>query len=262
MKLKWYQILKWILLFAYLIVISGFTSNKQNSIICQHYEIIIIGQDKFITEEIVEKMLIINNIVLDSCVVDNLNFDEVENILASHPAVLRADAYKDFSGNIYIKLTQRKPVFRVITKDNYSYYIDSRAEIMTLSEIYTSHVPVVSGHINELFTETYYKPELINSQAYPYDFTIRDMYDFVDYLSKHDLWKYQITQIYINKNYQIELIPRLGHYTIILGKLDNYNYKLNKLEALYRSAFDEIYRNDYSAIDLRYSDQVILKKRI
>ncbi|MFY9590545.1 MAG: cell division protein FtsQ, partial [Bacteroidales bacterium] len=75
------------------------------------------------------------------------------------------------------------------------------------------------------------------------------------------LWGSQVEQINISPKGDIELVPRVGNHVIILGNLDNYEYKLKKLETLYLKGFDIVDWNKYSSINLKYSDQVICKKR-
>ncbi len=250
MKNNLFNILKWILLSAYLIVILGFSENKRNSLICKDFRITIEGEHKFINEEIVKDLLINNGIILDSCLIDNINFDNINRTVRAHPAVLTTQTYSDFSGTIYIRIKQRNPLLRVMTKDNNSFYIDTEGYKMPLSNHYTAHVPILSGSIKNTDFE---KLKLNNYFS--------DLYNFIIFTQSHDLWKYQIAHIYITDNKEVELVPRLGNHIIYLGDLNNYEYKLKKLEALYETSLKNINWELYSGIDLRFSDQIILKKR-
>jgi cell division protein FtsQ len=48
---------------------------------------------------------------------------------------------------------------------------------------------------------------------------------------------------------------------ILLGGLDGYETKMNKLEAMYCEGFDITGWNSYSLINLKFKDQVICKRR-
>lgn len=258
---KWLNFLKWVFLIGYLMFIFGFTGNKKEALICNDYKIFVNGPHNFIDKEIVENLLINNDIKIDSCIIDNLNFDKIEKVIETHPAVLKSEVFSDYYGKISIEICQRNPVLRVITSDNTSFYIDSEGAKMPLSDNYTAHVPVLSGNIDKLLVKSLTNPKVIDRPDYKYSYSLNDLFEFTNYLQGHDLWQYQITHIYINNNRNIELVPRLGNQILILGDLENYSYKLRKLEILYRQMFHELNWDSYASIDLRYSDQVILKKR-
>ena len=84
-----------------------------------------------------------------------------------------------------------------------------------------------------------------------------DLYDFVEFLENDDFWHAQIVQINVTPNQQIELIPRVGDQVILLGKLDGYKKKLDKLETFYTSVMNKRGWLGYKEIDLRYHGQVI-----
>lgn len=262
MRKNWLFILKWAFVIAYLILVLGFTEKKKSEQICNNLNIIIHGNENFISEEIVENLLITNDINIDSCIIDNLNFDEIEKLIQEHPAVRSAEAFSDFLGNVSIKVIQRNPVLRVITKDNQDFYLDDEYKTMPLADYYTSHVTVLSGNISSEFVNTIISEEDKNHAETKLDnYSMYEILQIFDYIINHSLWKYQITHIYINEKMEIELIPRLGDHLIMMGYPDNFKYKLEKLETLYEQKFNEIDWDSFYKIDLRYSDQVILKKR-
>ena len=59
------------------------------------------------------------------------------------------------------------------------------------------------------------------------------------------------------ENKKIELVPKVGLYTITLGTLDDYETKLKKL---YARGFNVIGWNRYRMIDLQYKDQIVCDK--
>ncbi len=252
MRNNWSNILKWFLLIIYLILIIRIIAGKKQSEICYEYYVSINGAHEFINKEIVDKLLITNNIILDSININSINFEKIEKIIGSHPAVLNAEVFNDYSGNIFINIKQRKPILRVITKENTSFYIDSEGEMFPFEDYYTAHAPVLSGNVSN---------KILNNPADDYELSLSDIYDLIVYLNEHDLWKYQIAQIFVNQDKELELIPLLGDYIINLGGAANFQYKLSKLEAFYKTTFESINWYLYSEVDLRYSDQVILKKR-
>lgn len=238
----------------------GFASKEKQRLICSEIIIEVDNNHKFIDKETVEKMLITNNINIDSCIVDKLNFGEIEKIIESDPYIKQADVYSNFSGQVFITLKQKNPVMRIITKNNDHYYIDDECKLMPVCSKYSANVIVVNGEISEDFFNPGFRPQII-SDSITGDVNLPKLFNFVEYINGHDLWQAQIEQIYINDNMEVELIPRVGNHIIILGNLENYKYKLGKLEALYKKGFALTDWNIYSSINLKYSDQVICKKR-
>ena len=260
MKKKLLTILKWSLLGLYILIMLGFASKKMDNIVCSKLVISVDNAHKFSDQKAVEKMLITNNIKTDSCIIENLNFDEIEKLLESDPYIKNAEVYSKFDGELHISITQRNPVMRIITKDNNSYYIDDQYTKMPVCMHYSANVVVVSGEISEDFINKGFTKEITQNQACT-DVNLYTLFQFVNYINQNALWKSQFVQIYINEENEIELVPRVGNHVIILGDLNNYQYKLWKLEALYKNRTSVKDWNIYSTINLKYSDQVICKKR-
>ena len=238
----------------------GFASKEKKSLLCTEIIIDVDNTHKFIDKETVEKLLITNNIKIDSCIVDKLNFGEIEKIIESDPYIKQADVYSNFSGQVFIKLKQRNPIMRIITKTNKHYYVDDECKLMPISSHYSANVIVVNGEISEDFFNPGFKPQMTNDTITG-DVDLLGLYRFVNYINSHELWQAQIEQIYITENMEVDLVPRVGNHVIILGNLENYKYKLGKLEAMYKKGFALTDWNIYSTINLKYSDQVICKKR-
>jgi len=260
MKRKLLKILSWSLLIAYVMFMLGFAARKKDNVICTKLVITVDNAHKFTDQQIVEKMLITNNIKVDSSIIDKLNFDEIEKIIESDPFVRKAEVYSDYYGQVHINIMQRNPVMRVITKENKSYYIDDECKVMPVCSHYSASVIAVNGEIDEKFLNPGFKPEL-STDSIKSDLTLNKLYHFVNYINANELWQSQFEQIYINQEKEIELVPRVGNHIIILGDLNNYEYKLGKLEALYKKGFALTDWNIYSTINLKYTDQVICKKR-
>ncbi len=260
MKKKILTILKWSLLSAYILAMLGFAAKKKDNIVCTALLISVDNTHEFISQETVEKMLITKNIIIDSCIIDKLNFDEIEKIIETDPFVNDADVYSNFYGEVHIVIKQRNPIMRIITRDNNSYYIDEDCKLMPVCNHYSANVIAVNGEIDADFLNPGLAPD-IGRDSISGDITLAKLYNFVNYINDNELWKSQFEQIYINQDMEAELIPRVGNHVIIMGNLENYEYKLGKLEALYKKGFVLTDWNIYSSINLKYSDQVICKKR-
>ena len=55
--------------------------------------------------------------------------------------------------------------------------------------------------------------------------------------------------------------PRVGDHIVYLGKLDQFEDKLDRLKVFYKKALNEVGWNKYSRISLEFNNQIICTKR-
>jgi cell division protein FtsQ len=67
--------------------------------------------------------------------------------------------------------------------------------------------------------------------------------------------------VHVKSASDVKLVPREGNEIIHIGALSGYEYKLDKLKAFYRSAYPAGVKSPYSDIDLRYSNQIVCKRK-
>jgi len=193
---------------------------------------------QFITKESVEKILL--GIDLKKIAVEEGGLEKIENFLQEKCRVIqRVECYKTGAGTLKIDIWQKQPLFRVMGNKNY--YIDNTKGDIPLSSDFTAFVPIVTGNTDKAFLT-------------------EKMFDFVCFLEDDSFWRSQITQIHIDKNYEITLIPRIGKHTILLGTLDNYEQKMKKLLTFYKKVSKETGWNRYSEINLQFKDRIICTK--
>ncbi len=264
-KLAILNFVKWLLVVSYLAVSLAFVSSRSHQVSCSSINIIIADsiENQFITKAEILKTLERHYSNLIGIPLKMINTHEIEDHLTSMQALKRVDAYKTLDGKLTIRVEQRKPMMRVINRYGQSYYIDIEGEIVPLSSKYTSHVLVVNGNIIEPFE--------IGSKVRVMDWAgdvmnehtplICRLYDFARYVTNNNFWNAQISQVYVNSPTNIELIPRVGPHTVILGSLDGYEKKLEKLKLFYERALPEEGWNKYKEINLKYRNQIVCTKR-
>lgn len=93
------------------------------------------------------------------------------------------------------------------------------------------------------------------------EFAKNDLYNFVLFLQKDRFWNDQIVQIYVNADHDVELVPLVGNQRILLGSLDDYPEKLEKLRLFYDQAIPKVGWEKYSMINLKYKNQIVCTKR-
>lgn len=87
---------------------------------------------------------------------------------------------------------------------------------------------------------------------------------FVQFIEEDDFWRSEVVQIVTRATpsgaMEVELIPRSGRHTILFGRLEQEDAKLDKLLRFYRKGLNNIGWDEYKTIDIRYNDQVVCRK--
>jgi cell division protein FtsQ len=266
--MKWrvivFGVIKWLIVISYLILTLSFVRLRSQQVVCSGIQINISDslQNAFITKEDVKKLIEKHHKNLVGIPVSMINTYEIEQYLKKMQSVKMAEVYSNIDGIINIDIKQRKPMVRIINRYNQGYYIDSEGQILPLSSKFTSHVLIMNGNIIEPFE--------ISSNIKIMDWCdgrtgdiplICKLLEFAKYITQDEFWKAQISQVYVESSTRIELIPRVGAHTILLGSLDGYEMKLKKLKLFYETALPEEGWNKYKQINLKYSNQIVCTKK-
>jgi len=249
---------------AYMVLISGFVNSREKELLVA--DVIIIVKDslesKYINRERIFKILENNNFIFEGKAIDEINLNELEKFLGSQQIIKSAEAYFGGPGILKIDIRQREPFIRIINASGKGYYLDEEGFIIPLSEYFSPHVLLATGFIREPFTINQASHLFIHN----YDSisksnrVIRDIYILGQFISKDDLWKSQIEQIYVNSKYEFELVPRVGPHIIEFGNIEDMEEKFAKLKLLYSQGFASNGWNQYQKINLKYKNQVVCTK--
>ena len=202
---------------------------ERNEYLCQGVEIIVRDSlDKQFVNESDKKLSAINT-------------DSIEKHLIKNEMISEAEVYKTPSGKIKLEVTQKMPILRVMSA-NGAYYVDNKGTTMPISQRYVAHVPIATGYMEKEFAEN-------------------ELYEFALFLQDNEFWNNQIEQICVFPNKEVELIPRVGRFRIVLGSLDDFEEKLNKLRLFYDQAIPKVGWDKYSVIDLKYKNQIVCTKK-
>ena len=131
-------------------------------------------------------------------------------------------------------------------------------------------VPFANGFIYDKEAghkvRTVEKNEISDTSFHP--LTIEKVYMLADYIRHHEFWNDQVQQVFVNADGDLELIPRVGNHTIILGDVTagqngekELNEKFKKLFLFYKEGLSKQGWDKYSAINLKYKDQVVCTKK-
>jgi cell division protein FtsQ len=256
------QILSFAAILAYLVIGLGFTSSKIAGTECNRIEINMkdSAQSGFFTRREIESRLLNGGKGLLGYPVNEINTREIEMKLLKSPYFKRADVYTNVNGVLSVDIVQRKPVVRIITRSQSSYYLDDEGFILPARGAYAPHVLVANGYFTEgsELSRAIRLDSLQNIGAYKEWF---DMLELSRFIRNDKFWNSQIVQVYYNRNGDFELIPRVGAHQIILGDMTDYVTKFEKLRIFYREGLNYQGWNQYERINLKYNHQIVCTKK-
>ena len=253
----------WVVLFAGIFFLMAFAETKRNTTPCKNIDIRVVQNDTdfFITPAEVRSLIAQQQGVLTGKPMDKINILQLEKMLSANPYIADAQVYATLDGNLEMKITQKKPIVRIINSDDESYYLDADGYVVPLSSNYTARTLVVNGNINEpykMYANKNIKKSMNDTSMHT---ALKGIYKLSDYIYHNAFWKAQITQVYMDSTNDFCLIPRVGRQRIIFGSADDMDQKFAKLWILYHEGLNSTGKwNDYSTINLKYKHQIVCTK--
>lgn len=241
--MKWIKIISQFLFVGGVIFLLAFTNTRYINKTCIDYRINLADENtSLITRgEIILLMESIQDSIVGTTITE-VPIYEIERKIESLNDVQNAEVYINIEGMLHIDVIQKKAIVRISPKEGKDFYMDSEGSIFGLSHNYTEHLLIANGNIQD---STDYMTVL----------------DLAKYISSDSLWNAQIVQIYLKDNKEIELVPRVGNHTILLGDITNYQEKLRKLYLFYEKGVNQVGWNDYKEINLKFRNQIVCVKR-
>ena len=236
---KFVIILKWGSILIYIILMTAFISFKNKSLVCTDIKVTVTDSlsNRFVTSAEIKKMFLQTYPKLLGSPISEMDFEEMETIVEMHPAVKSCQIFNNAKGIINVEVIQYVPILRVFS-GSASFYLDEFGNKIPISDRFNMRTLVVSGSIP---TNT---SELI---------------DFAKFITKDAFWNAQIEHIYIQRNNEYILAPRVGDHLIQIGKPNDFELKLKYLRAFYKQVPPTTW-NDYKVINLKYKDQIVCSR--
>ncbi len=242
----------WVLLCSGLIILISIANNEENELVTKKVIIQIYPEYiEFLNRKKVIKTITNNGNISDltSKKITDLNTSGLEKALTKNNFIEEAKVYNDLNGNVYIKLVQRVPILRIYRGNGVNYYIDKYGVKFQTSDNFTAHVPIANGNIFERF----------NPGDTVYSFVANELLKIASYVDKQMFWKAQIEQIFVTRDNEFILIPKIGNHKIILGDANDLEIKFDKLFVFYKEGLSRVGWNKYATIDIRFDKQVVCK---
>ncbi len=254
-----------ILIVIAFVISVGFASHKQSIMPCSGIIINMLdsSENDFVDENDIKQIIHNKFGSLTDKSIASINISLLEKIINTNPFICNAEVFSTIDGKLNIEVKQRIPVLRVINYNNESFYIDREGIFMPRSEKFTARVPVANGYIFDRESE---KKVLNNFDRKPTDTIasksrIEQLFHIISFTNQSSFWNSVVEQLYVNANGEIEMIPRVGNHSVILGDDNFLEAKFEKLFVFYREGLNKIGWDKYNKINLKYKDQVVCTKK-
>ncbi len=167
---------------------------------------------------------------------------------ASHVPYLRdISTSVSVSGKVVVRAAQRRPIARLFYGVR-ELYFDEEGVMMPISRTGDCNVLVAGGN----FTEPL-RLDSLNSQT-------QALVTLANFLDNERKYRTLVDQIYIERDGDIMMVPKLGDHIIELGTTDDLDTKFSNLLAFYRRGMPRAGWNTYSKVSLKYRGQVVCTK--
>ena len=192
---------------------------------------------------------------------DKVDETGIEQRLRAIPCVAEADVYHTMDGILHVKARQREPVVRVVNADGTGFYIDKEGWTMPLNANYTARVLVVTGQLAEPFSTCDPVNVTVGNDSIVEHTHSRAIHAMALTLMADPLWSAMFTQAVMDSEGDVTLIPNVGMMRIRVGDGTRLAPRLAKLRTFFTEGIPQTDWRRYSAIDLRFDDQVVCTKR-
>jgi cell division protein FtsQ len=180
-----------------------------------------------------------------------LPIGEIEALLERQAFIANAEIFIQMDGEVNVKIDQRTPLVRIINNHQESFYLDQDGDRMPFSAAYKKPMITATGHIQATQTDSLKPAKAKNLKA---------IYRVSQRIKRDSFLQALTGQLYVTKNQDIHLIPRIGDQTIILGQARDLRDRFAKLKAFYRKVLPHEGWYTYQEINLKYDKQIVAKK--
>lgn len=197
---------------------------------------IVHNETLLITENMVNKLLIENNLHVSKMLKEKVDLNKLEVLCVKHPMLLESNIYKTIDGKLVVKVRQKKPIARFQVPGEVC-YVSNDATVIPLSEVASARVPMVVGDKSLVWN--------------------KEMVEMLDYIANDSFLKQHITAVKIESEQQIYLQNRHFDFVVEFGSWHQYQDKLLKYKAFILKAGEEKSLEMFEKINLKFQQQVV-----
>lgn len=237
------KVLFLIVLLVYLVLAFTNFNKPDDKAVCRQVDIVVDDSTKagFIQVDEVVRILKSKHLYPEGKRIDFVDSRKIEQTLLENPFIENVLCYKTAADGLRIEVSQRLPVMRVMSDSGGNYYIDRNGRVMPQLN-YPADLVVATGNVTPAYARTHLVPigKLLQNDSF---------------------WNDQIVQIHVDRQGNLELVPRVGDHLVYMGSPSGFRRKLNHLKIFYEKVLNKVGWNKYSLISLEFDNQIICKKK-
>jgi cell division protein FtsQ len=181
--------------------------------------------------------------------VTEIDLGRLEQLLKDNIWIRNAEMWFDNGNLLHIEVWEREPVARIFTTAGNTFFIDSSAVQLPLSEKIITNLPVFTGIPDKnIYTR---KDSML----------LQDVKQMAIYILHDAFWQSQVEQIHYTGEEKFEMIPLVGNHIVKIGDGKNIDSKFSRLMTFYKQVLAKTGFDAYSIVDVQYTGQVIGTKR-
>lgn len=238
MQINW-NYFKIIALLAVVTGLYAFSNERSRMRKIDDIEIEFVGdQTLYLTEDVVNKLLIQNYGSLTNVPKEKLVLNTIEKVIEANKMVKNAEVYLTVNSKLATKITQRKPIGRI--EGNSKFYLDDEGKQMPFSVSHSARVPIITGNITGK--------------------SLEDVYEILTYINEDEFLRKNVIGIHIEADDKYQLKFRMEQFVVNLGDIDNLEEKFNNFKAFYAKANKDKSLEEYNIVSLEFNNQVVCTK--
>lgn len=202
------------------------------------YEIMDQKERQYVTPGELNTLLRNENLYPVGQLIDRGRLHRIEQTVLHHPMVRTAECYTTPQGVIYVRLSQRVPLVRVLMPGD-AYLIDTDRRVMPVRAAVKDSVLVATGAVG---------PHIASHQ----------IADFAEWLQDEPYWRARVHHLHVQSPQMVYLYLRGANQPrIVLGNMSRYDRKLAKMRTFMENSAEAVRDKHYIEYDLRFHGQVI-----
>jgi cell division protein FtsQ len=249
---------------AALLVFANRMINSYDESVCTDFRVNIINssEESFVSPEELKQEVKTQYHEPQGIQMSEIDLEKIAQIISTNPYVRKVKTYKSLDAVIIADVEQREPLVRAFNMQGKSFIIDMKGDIMPIPQLGKLNLLCAGGYIDiepDSFTG-------VNVQTPGFDdmnvFKALNSVYLTALALKNDIhFSEMISQIYVNNEYEIELIPVVGDFILFFGTPDKAKEKIDKMHILYTRLVPFIDMKAYGRVDLTIDNQLVLQKK-
>jgi len=243
----------------YVLFTPLFIHSRMDASPCRGIEITIAdsARHRFVNRNDIMTLVRSTGIRVKGVPVNEISIAGIEEKIKTLKELRVAEVYFSADNMMHIYADQREPVMRVIATYGGDFFIDTEGVIMRRHNIYTPRL-----HVFEI--DMVFSPNTMTGTSIFENEKTENLaraFELVKYIKNDTFWSAMIDHLYMARDGEVEMVPRVGNHVIHLGKVENYQEKFDKLFVFYREAMPKAGWDRYKIVNIEYKGQVVCQRR-